>query len=186
MVKKTETTQILTTPKLQAQVQPSLGRCLKHFFYLPLAQRMFNKADQQAIAAAVQAAERGHIGEIQVVIEGHIPASLAYRMDCLLRARHLFAELGVWDTQYNSGVLLYLNLCEQRVEIVIDRGLQQLTSQARWDQICADLIQGLKNKDYRAALCQAIAAIGEVFQEFDAQTPPDQGNEISDLPIILN
>ena len=58
------------------------------------------------------------------MIEGCLPSRSAYYQDTLCRARQLFAELGVWDTEYNSGVLLYLNLCEHKVEIVIDRGIK--------------------------------------------------------------
>ncbi len=45
---------------------------------MPASKRFFNQQDQYAIAQAVAAAEHGHIGEIQVVIEGHMPAREAY------------------------------------------------------------------------------------------------------------
>ncbi|UUZ50200.1 hypothetical protein LP420_09650 [Massilia sp. B-10] len=37
------------------------------------------------------------------------------------RAVGLFAEYGVWDTEDNCGVLIYVNLAERKVEIVADR-----------------------------------------------------------------
>ncbi len=58
-----------------------LKRWLKHFFYLPATKRFFNAQDQHAIAEAVTAAEHGHVGEIQVVIEGCLPSRLAYAVD---------------------------------------------------------------------------------------------------------
>jgi uncharacterized membrane protein len=127
MVTTTETTEIVTKPKLDEVVQPSFKRWLKHLLHMPASKRFFNQQDQHAIAQAVAAAEHGHIGEIQVVIEGHMPAREAYYLDTRGRAKQLFAELGVWDTELNSGILLYLNLCERKVEIVIDRGIQQAT-----------------------------------------------------------
>jgi uncharacterized membrane protein len=39
------------------------------------------------------------------VIEGHMPAREAYYLDTRGRAKQLFAELGVWDTELNSGIL---------------------------------------------------------------------------------
>jgi uncharacterized membrane protein len=83
---------------------------LKHAFYFSASKRLFSKQDQLEITNAVKQAEHGHIGEIQVVIEGHIPCSQAYYQNTRRRAEQLFAELGVWDTEYNSGILLYLNL----------------------------------------------------------------------------
>ena len=78
MVTTTDTTEIITQPKMAIAVRPSVKRWLKHFFYLPATKRFFNAQDQHAIAEAVTAAERGHVGEIQVVIEGCLPSRLAY------------------------------------------------------------------------------------------------------------
>lgn len=201
MVTQTETTKIVTTPKLQDHVEPSLKRWLKHFLYLPMTKRYFTQQDQNTISSAVSLAEQGHVGEIQVVIEGHIPCSTAYRMDSRLRAEQLFAELGVWDTEFNSGVLLYLNLCDQSVEIVIDRGLKKLTSQQSWDELCTQMIAQLKNKHYCQAVCEVVAEIGNIFKAFDqhpsiqhlnSQHPDIQNqnhqnnNELPDRPLIID
>ncbi len=59
----------------------------------------------------------------------------AYYQNTRARAEQLFAELGVWDTEFNSGVSLYLNLCERQVEIVIDRGMRQATEAQVWQDI---------------------------------------------------
>ncbi|MEG1709266.1 MAG: hypothetical protein RR285_11210, partial [Acinetobacter sp.] len=105
MVTTTDTTEILTQPKIEQLNQPSFKRWFKHFLYMPATKRYFSKSDQHAIAQAVSEAEHGHIGEIQVVIEGCLPSHQAYQQNTRMRARQLFAELGVWDTEYNSGVL---------------------------------------------------------------------------------
>lgn len=186
MVTKTDTTEIITEPKLQERVQPSVKRWLKHFFYMPASKRYFSKQDQFEIAQAVKLAEEGHVGEIQVVIEGHMPCSQAYYQNTRSRAQQLFAELGVWDTEQNSGVLLYLNLCEQMVEIVIDRGINQATQQYEWQNICDQMILNLKNKKYRAGVCQGVTEIGTILNRYyDAKTI-DKANELTNSPIILN
>ena len=185
MVTKTETTEIVTCPKTQEIQQPSFKRWLKHFFYMPAANRFFNKQDQQAIAQAVTAAEHGHVGEIQVVIEGCLPSRLAYYQDTRTRARQLFAELGVWDTEYNSGVLLYLNLCERKVEIVIDRGIQKATDQTVWEDICQSIIQALKQQHYRDGVIQGVLAIGKVLDAYYDRKINDIENELKNSPILL-
>lgn len=186
MVTKNDTTAIVTEPKLQEKVQPSFKRWLKHFFYMPASKRYFSKQDQTAIAQAVQQAEDGHVGEIQVVIEGHIPSHQAYDQNTRLRAQQLFAELGVWDTEYNSGVLLYLNLCEQAVEIVVDRGIHRATTQQTWQQICNQIVVELKTKQYRTAVENGVTEIGKVLNLFYFDKKPDTMNELSNQPIILN
>ncbi|RLL48581.1 hypothetical protein D9K79_05120 [Acinetobacter cumulans] len=185
MVTTTDTTAIVTRPKLEEISQPSFKRWLKHFFFMPAAKRYFDKQDQHAIAQAVHQAEHGHAGEIQVVIEGHIPADQAYRQDTRARARQLFAELGVWDTEYNSGVLLYLNLCERKVEIVTDRGIQKASEQQAWDAICSALILQMQQGEYRKAVCEAVLEIGERLHDCYAQALMETENELGNAPIIL-
>lgn len=185
MVTTTDTTEIVTQPKIEEIVQPSFKRWFKHFFFMPATKRYFSKQDQYEIAQAVQHAEQGHVGEIQVVIEGCIPSNQAYQQNVHMRARQLFAELGVWDTELNSGVLLYLNLCEQKVEIVIDRGIQKATEQVVWDQICQNIIQQLAAQHYKVAVIKGVESIGEVLIEFYAHAITDRQNELSNEPIIL-
>ncbi|MBO3661256.1 TPM domain-containing protein [Acinetobacter variabilis] len=185
MVTTTDTTDIVTQPKLEEHAQPSFKRWLKHFFYMPATKRFFSKQDQHAIALAVEEAEHGHVGEIQVVIEGSLPSRSAYYQDTLCRARQLFAELGVWDTEHNSGVLLYLNLCDHKVEIVIDRGIKQATTQDVWDEICQNIIQELKQGNYKNGVILGVKQIGEILNQYYDQKMNDLKNELGNKPIIL-
>lgn len=186
MVTKTDTTQIITQPKLDDHVQPSLKRWFKHFFYVSSAHRYFSKQDRTEIAKAVQQAEKGHVGEIQVVIEGHIPCSQAYQQNTRLRAQQLFAELGVWDTELNSGVLLYLNLCERKVEIVIDRGLKNATQTEIWNGICQSIVLLLAQKQYLQAVTNGVIEIGQILDQYYVKSDLNDQNELPNEPIILN
>lgn len=182
MVKQTSNTVFVVKHR---QTQPSFKRWLKHACSILQVKHYFNREDQAAIAAAVQRAEQGHIGEIQVVIEGHIPSALAYRFNTRQRAQQLFAELGVWDTAYNSGVLLYLNLCEKTVEIVVDRGLHQIAESDCWERICQKMIQQLKQQHYLDAVITAIAEIELVLKTFEEKAGYNPVNELPNQPIIL-
>ncbi|OTG80703.1 TPM domain-containing protein [Acinetobacter sp. ANC 4648] len=186
MVTITDTTAIVTEPKLQEIVQPSLKRWLKHFIYLPASKRYFSQQDQAAIAEAVKQAELGHVGEIQVVIEGHIPSHQAYYQNTRSRAQQLFAELGVWDTEHNSGILVYLNLCEKTVEIIIDRGISSATTQLEWQRVCDVMIASLKNKNYRMAVIDGVSDIGRILDQFYEHQIVDNSNELSNTPRIMN
>jgi len=186
MVTQTDTTQIITQPKLDEAVQPSFKRWLKHCFYISATHRYFNQQERLEIANIVRQAEKGHVGEIQVVIEGHIPCHQAYRQNTRLRAQQLFAELGVWDTELNSGVLLYLNLCERKVEIVIDRGLKNATTVQTWDEICQDMINLLAQKHYVPAVMRGVVEIGQVLDQYYVRAENDDQNELPNEPIVLN
>ncbi len=50
------------------------------------------------------------------------------------RALALFAEYGVWDTEDNCGVLIYVNLAEHKVEIVADRDIDRKIDARTWQR----------------------------------------------------
>jgi uncharacterized membrane protein len=185
MVTTSDSTNIVTQPKHGQDAHRSLKRWLKHFFYFQSTKQYFSKQDQYAIATAVEQAEHGHIGEIQVVIEGSIPSQMAYRYDTKMRAQQLFAELGVWDTEYNSGVLLYLNLCDRKVEIVFDRGLKQATKQEVWEEISLNIVECLKSKLFRQGVILGVEKIGNLLDVYYGNKFADYENELKNTPIIL-
>src|SRR5690606_33650369 len=75
-------------------------------------------------------------------------------------------EIGVWDTEYNSGVLLYLNLCEHKVEIVIDRGIKDATTQQVWDEICQNIIQHLVQQQFKEGVIAGVKQIGQILDQY--------------------
>ena len=56
----------------------------------------------------------------------------------------LFAQLRVWDTHANNGVLVYLLLADHRIEIVADRGLDARVSAEQWRGVCVLMEERLK------------------------------------------
>jgi len=165
-------------------------RWFRQVRYVPIqARRRFDQAARQAIEAAVQAAEAGHAGEIRVVIEAHLPLASALHQGTTGRARDLFASLGVWDTVHNSGVLLYFNLCEQRVEILADRGIHAQVTDGHWHDLCQQIVRQLQ-QDWRKqgpveGVLLGIQLVGKTLQQFYRIKERDQGNELSDAPVFL-
>lgn len=178
---------IATQPKVTAQPERLQWlRWFRHFVYMPWrTRRYFNQQAQQQISTAVQQAEQGHAGEIQVIIEGHLPLNLALRGGTLARSRQLFAEYGVWDTAYNSGVLLYINLCEHRVEIVADRGIHQLVTNDHWQHICTQVTALLAQEKYLDGVLLGIDLMGKTLNEFYDKAIKDTGNELGDGAVFL-
>ncbi len=101
------------------------------------------------------------------------------------RATALFAEYGVWDTQDNCGVLIYVNLAEHKVDIVTDRGIGSRVAAGDWQQICATLTAGFARDEFHAS---TLAAIDQVNALLARHFPADGGaraNELPDQPIVL-
>ena len=159
-------------------------RALKHLFTPHwLALRAFPAPVLNAIERAIRASERSHRGEIRFAVEGplHI-ASL--RHSPRQRARQVFAQLGVWDTEENTGVLLYVQLIDRRIEIIADRGVAARVPQHDWDAICRALEHAFKAGEYREGALAAIAAITQILaREFPARGA--NPNELSDKPAVL-
>lgn len=177
---------VIRTKADHITLQPSIKRWFKHGFYLKNSKRMFNLEQQEQIAQAITQAEDGHHGEIQVIIEGSLPSDYAYHHDTLQRAHALFAKYRIWDTERNSGLLIYLNLCAHRVELVADRGINQAVTQASWNDICQDMVGYFKEDKFTEGLCSGITALGEILQKFYEHDQDDlSGNELANMPRLL-
>jgi len=158
----------------------------KHLLMPPwLAARRFGPALLAEIGAAVEAAEASQRGEIRFVVEGPLPwADLRHGRSARQRAGELFGRLGVWDTEENSGVLIYVQLVDRRIEIVADRGIGAKVAQAQWDSVCRRMEKAFRGGQYEAG---ALAAMDEITALLAQHFPPrsDNPNELPDKPVVL-
>lgn len=159
-------------------------RALKHLL-IPdwLALRVFSKDAFARIEAAIQASEKSHSGELRFVVEAGLPLAFL-GVATRKRAEALFAQLGVWDTEQNSGVLVYVELVDRRIEIVADRGIAAKVEQAEWSAICRAMEIAYGKGDYVEGSLHAIDAItGILARHF----PPGRRNpnELADKPVVL-
>ena len=159
-------------------------RALKHLFTPDwVARRPFPPETLRAIEHAVKDSERRHRGEIRFAIEaGLSPAHL--RISTRERARQVFAQLGVWDTEENSGVLVYVQLVDRRIEILADRGIAQRVAQAEWDAVCRAMEQAFMREQYQSGAIEAIRAVTDILARHFPATGANP-NELPDKPAVL-
>lgn len=163
-----------------------LARFFRHLLtppWLPL--RGFSTALRAEIAAAVAASEARHRGEIRIAVEGSLPWRALWR-DQTPRARalELFAKLRVWDTEENSGVLIYLQLVDRDVEILADRGIAAKVPQAEWEAMCRRIETAMRSGDCRSGVLAAIEDATRLLAEhFPARR--DNPNELPDMPVVI-
>lgn len=165
-------------------MQPT--RILRHLLAPHWTARFaFSRAALARIGAAVTASEARHRGEIRFVVEGGMPFDdLRRSVHARARAEELFARLRVWDTEGNSGVLLYVQLVDRRIEIVADRGIAGRVAQSEWDAICRGMEAAFRERNFEAG---ALAAIERVTALLVAHFPAggDNPNELPDRPVVL-
>ena len=150
-----------------------------------LARRRIPPAALARIEAAIAASEQEHEGELRFVLEGCLPLEYALKANgCRQRALALFADLRVWDTVHNSGVLIYLELLDRRVEIVADRGIHARVGDEFWQQLCQRMEAAFGRGEFEAGTLAAIAEITAVLrQHFPAAG--GNPNELPDAPLVL-
>ena len=164
-----------------------LGRLFKHLTSPGWwARRAFRAADLAAIGAAVKASETRHRGEIRIAIEGPLPwRSLRLGETSRQRAGHLFEKLGVAATREASGVLVYVQLIDRRVEILADRGIATQVDASAWAAICRQMETAFAAGRHRQGMLDAIAQIGNLLACHFPALPGDNPNELDDAPTVL-
>jgi uncharacterized membrane protein len=159
-------------------------RALRHLTITSWSlRRAFDAAGLKAIERAIAETERTHGGEIRFAVEANLNA-LELMRGILPRERavHAFADLGVWDTEANNGVLIYLLWADHDVEIVADRGFNGRVSNEEWEQVCHKM-EGLFAKGQ--AIDATIAGIEAVGALIARHYPAADRNELSNKPVIV-
>lgn len=164
----------------------TLKRLFRHLF-IPdwVALRAFPKPLLDAIEQVIAASEARHSGELRFVVESGLDLPSLWRgTTARQRAAQLFGTLGVWDTEHNSGVLVYVQLVDRKVEILADRGIDARVGQAQWDAICGRLQRRYAAGEFAAGSLDALAEItGLLALHFPAKA--DNPNELPDRPVVL-
>ena len=159
-----------------------MSRIFKHRWFDETDTRRALPPDALArIEARVAASEQHHSGEIRVSVEAGLPLSYLWKdLSARDRAIMLFGKLRVWDTEQNNGVLIYLMLAEQAIEVVADRGLNQHVSPAQWQALITPMRAAFAQGRFEAGLLQAIDAIDGLLTRHFALAPGQ--TNVDELP----
>lgn len=162
-------------------------RLLKHLM-VPgwWARRVFRAADRKVIHAAIAASERWHRGELCLVVEGPMPVSVSLRgTSARQRAIQLFSRFGVGATREASGILIYVQLLDRRVEILADRGIAERVEQAAWDRLCRAMEASFRQGAWRRGTLEAIDGATQLLRAHFPARRDDNPNELDDRPRML-
>ena len=163
-----------------------IARVLRHLVSDQRAvRRVLPAAALERIGACIAAGEVRHDGEVRFCIEAALPWSYLRRGAAAReRAVMLFSKLRIWDTERNTGVLLYVLQADKAIEIVADRGIAARVPQAAWNAICTDLGRSFRQGNAEAGVVAALGRIHDLlaahFTALDANP-----NELPDQPVVL-
>jgi uncharacterized membrane protein len=163
-----------------------LSRWLKHAFMPPWCWRLSFPADVLTdIETAVKQSESQHRGELRFAIENSLaPGWVWHGMTARHRAREVFSNLRVWDTEENSGVLIYIQLADREVHILADRGINHCVAQSEWDRIAQMIQTEFHQGNFRQGSVKGIEEITRLLAtHFPANS--ENVNELPNRPVII-
>ena len=164
----------------------NVKRILKHLFapHWVIA-RAFPRRALTAIEDAIRASEQSHDGELRFAVEAGLDLlPLLHGKSARQRAHSVFSSLRVWDTEHNSGVLIYVQLVDRSIEIVADRGINARVEQQQWDAICRRMEAAFREQRFAQGALNGIEEITSIL----VQHFPPRGanpNELLDKPVVL-
>jgi uncharacterized membrane protein len=163
-----------------------IGRIGKHLLeHRWKARRLFPPRVLAAIEQAIKTGETTHSGQVRFVVEGALDGAPLFRnQPARERAIDIFAQLRIWDTVHNNGVLIYLLLADRDVEIVADRGIDVKVGAAGWEKICRDMERDFKAGKFESGVIRGIEAVSRQLARYF----PAQGkgpNELPDAPVVI-
>jgi len=147
--------------------------------------RCFPARTLDAIGREIAAQEKRHRGEIRFVVEAEL-TSHALWLDVASRdrAREVFASRGVWNTEENNGILVYLLLADRRVEIVADRGIDRSVAAGEWSAICRMMEEHFGAGRFEEGAIAGVRAVSDLLARHFPGTG-GQRNELPDRPLLI-
>ena len=147
--------------------------------------RAFPRQALANIEKAIKASEATHAGQIRFMVEGALDGAPLFKdQPARARAIDVFAQLRLWDTLNNNGILIYLLLADRDVEIVADRGIDRKVGAAAWQAICAQMERAFRERRYADAVVQGVDEVSALLAQHFPHTAATR-NELSDKPFVL-
>jgi uncharacterized membrane protein len=102
------------------------------------------------------------------------------------RAVEVFAGLGVWDTESNNGILIYVQLADRDVEIVADRGFNGRVDASEWTAVCSAMEEAFRAGQFEAGAVAGVQAAGRLLARHYPPLPGGRDeDELPNRPAVL-
>lgn len=142
----------------------------------PEVEAFLSSSDEIAVVDAINEAEKNTSGEIRIHIENHS------EKPPLERAKEVFFELKMNETQARNGVLFYIGVADHSFAILGDEGIDKVVEANFWDCTKNVVIENFKAGKFREGLVEGIKNAGEklkVHFPFNSGDENELSNEIS-------
>jgi uncharacterized membrane protein len=130
------------------------------------------QAEEQEIVEAIRIAEKETSGEIRVHIEK------TTTKDAYDRAKEVFHELKMNQTELKNGVLIYLAVDDHNFVICGDKGINDVVEANFWDCTRDAMLAQFKQNQFKQGLVDGILRAGEQLKKYFPYQEGDN-NELS-------
>ena len=161
-------------------------RIVRHAFQTWIGgRRRFPKHTLDRLEEAIRESEKRHGGELRFVVETGLEGMRLWRgITPRARAEEVFARLGVWDTELDNGVLIYVLLADRDVEILADRGFNGKVKPEEWEAVCREMESHFARGDFEGGSLAGIEAVTRLMERHFPPASPEP-NELPDRPVLM-
>jgi uncharacterized membrane protein len=132
-----------------------------------------SEQQEQLVVQAITEAEKTTSSEIRVHIEHTCDD------EPLERAKELFADLAMSETELNNGVLLYIATDDHKIAVYGGKGIHEQVGQSFWDSTIEKLVAHFKKDEFVEGMVEAVKNIGNELSTYFPYQKGDE-NELSD------
>jgi uncharacterized membrane protein len=144
-------------------------------FSLFRKKEFFSPAERQGIVEAVQKAEQRTSGEVRVFVE-----TRCRYMDALDRAKEIFQQLKMDQTQDRNAVLVYIAIKDRQLAVFGDEGIHQKVGDEYWAREVAAMLGAFNHDHIAEGIARCISDIGEALHEHFPYNREIDKNELPD------
>lgn len=112
-----------------------------------------------------------------------IPRHVKYQRAHRLAMEQYFAQ-NLHHTQQRTGVLIFVSVAEHYVEVIADKGINDVVSSNHWNTIVQEFVERIKAGKVRDGFIEAINGCGQVLSEHFPVSEHDK-NELPNHLIEL-
>lgn len=134
----------------------------------------FSAEEKACVIQTIRTAEQRTSGEIRVFVE-----SKCKYMDAIDRARELFFQLQMDETDERNGTLVYVAVDDHQAAVYGDEGIHQKVGVAYWEKEVNEMLKYFKENHLGDGICKVVADIGEALH---AHFPYDRDTDKNELP----
>ncbi len=144
----------------------------------------FPHSSLDVVSRCIEECETQTSAEFRLIIERSIPSKdLRRNITDADRAKELFGQYGVWDTEENNGVLIYLNLSDRAIEIYLDRAAARVVKQNELNEIVKGIEESFSKGRFESGVCDAFRELTKLLAPAFPNKPVE--NPVPNEPVVL-